>query len=130
MKKALPSRPRYTHPAKRSPPKRAGSLALREEAYAPSTGIIPARDFLVRPEGRKGIDVQSDHPRGATPSLGPLAPAGRRSAFGEFQATQLYCPTCGRAMPVKEHLVLYLPSGALYHYRCVRCHATLGKRQT
>lgn len=57
-------------------------------------------------------------------------PPGRAPAqFRELSASQLYCPTCQRAMPVRERLALYLPSGALYHYVCTRCDSLLGKKQ-
>ncbi len=46
-----------------------------------------------------------------------------------MNATQLYCPTCKQAMPVREKLALYLPSGNLYHYVCQRCDAVLGKKE-
>ena len=57
--------------------------------------------------------------------------AGGRPAQGgtSLNATQLYCPTCKQAMPVREHVALYLPSGAIYHYRCMRCNTMLGKKQ-
>jgi hypothetical protein len=54
---------------------------------------------------------------------------GQRGQFGGITASELYCPTCKRAMPVREKLALYLPSGALYHYVCARCDAVLGKKQ-
>lgn len=60
------------------------------------------------------------------------SPPGQGKPRGQFEsmnATQLHCPTCQRAMPVREKLALFLPSGALYHYVCVRCDAVLGKKQ-
>ena len=59
-------------------------------------------------------------------------PPGRGQPRGQFEglnATQLFCPTCQRAMPVREKLALYLPSGALYHYVCARCDTLLGKKE-
>ena len=49
--------------------------------------------------------------------------------FEDLRATQLFCPTCGRAMPVRERVALYLPRGALYHYTCVECGTVVGKKQ-
>ncbi len=61
---------------------------------------------------------------------GQRPPAGQApSQFRELSASQLHCPTCQRAMPVRERLALYLPSGALYHYVCARCDTLLGKKQ-
>ncbi len=55
--------------------------------------------------------------------------AKRPDQFRELNATQLYCPTCKAAMPVREKVALYLPSGALYHYLCARCDTVLGKKE-
>lgn len=52
------------------------------------------------------------------------------SQFGNFQASELYCPRCQRAQPVQEHLLLVLPDGELHEYRCARCAASLGTRRT
>jgi hypothetical protein len=48
--------------------------------------------------------------------------------FGKFTASELYCPKCGRAQPVRERLLLVLPSGELYEFLCTRCGTSLGKR--
>jgi hypothetical protein len=48
--------------------------------------------------------------------------------FGTFTASELYCPKCGRAQPVRERLLLVLPSGELHEFLCSRCATSLGKR--
>lgn len=48
--------------------------------------------------------------------------------FGSFTASELYCPKCQRSQPVREKLLLVLPSGELYEYLCSGCAASLGKR--
>jgi len=48
--------------------------------------------------------------------------------FGSLIASELYCPKCGRSMPVREHLLLILPSGELHEYLCRHCGTSLGKR--
>jgi hypothetical protein len=48
--------------------------------------------------------------------------------FGEFTASELYCPKCRRAMPVRQKLLLVLPGGELYEYLCSGCAASLGQR--
>ena len=63
------------------------------------------------------------------PGNQPPAPRPPRGQFEGLNATQLYCPTCKRAMPVREKLALFLPSGALYHYVCAKCDTLLGKKQ-
>ena len=51
-----------------------------------------------------------------------------RSQFGELEATELYCPVCGVAMPVRARLLLVLPEGDKYEYRCVRCGTSVGEK--
>ena len=53
----------------------------------------------------------------------------RTPAFKKFCATELYCPKCNAAMPVREKELLVLPTGALYDYLCSRCGTTLGSRK-
>jgi len=48
--------------------------------------------------------------------------------FGTFTASELYCPKCGSARPVRERLLLVLPSGELHEFLCSGCGASLGKR--
>jgi hypothetical protein len=48
--------------------------------------------------------------------------------FGTFTASELYCPKCRRSQPVRERLLLVLPSGELYEFLCSRCATSLGKR--
>jgi len=43
-------------------------------------------------------------------------------------ASQLYCPKCKAAMPVRERLLLYLLNEELHEYFCARCGTSLGKR--
>ncbi|MCX7927699.1 MAG: cytoplasmic protein [Candidatus Omnitrophica bacterium] len=49
--------------------------------------------------------------------------------FERMSATYLYCPNCKRSMPVREILLLVLPDGELYDYRCVNCNESLGTKQ-
>jgi hypothetical protein len=48
--------------------------------------------------------------------------------FGAFTASELYCPKCKKAQPVRERLLLVLPSGELYEFLCTGCGTSLGKR--
>lgn len=48
--------------------------------------------------------------------------------FGQFTASELYCPKCRSSQPVREKLLLVLPSGELYEFLCSRCATSLGKR--
>jgi hypothetical protein len=50
------------------------------------------------------------------------------SQFGAFIASELYCPRCKKAQPVRERLLLVLPSGELHEYLCSNCSHSLGQR--
>lgn len=52
----------------------------------------------------------------------------RPPAFSQFNATELYCPRCGRAMPVRSRLFLVLPEGDKYAYHCAGCGEVLGTK--
>lgn len=52
-----------------------------------------------------------------------------QSAYREFKASELYCPNCKRAMPVREKLLLVLAGGDLYEYLCTGCGAALGSKK-
>lgn len=49
--------------------------------------------------------------------------------YKDFTASQLFCPKCRQAMPVRERLLLVLPDGDLYEYRCSRCGTSLGEKR-
>ena len=48
--------------------------------------------------------------------------------FGNFTASELYCPKCRSSQPVREKLLLVLPSGELHEFLCARCATSVGKR--
>lgn len=48
--------------------------------------------------------------------------------FDQFSASLLYCNRCGRAMPVRQHLLLILPDGELYEYLCQGCGSSVGSK--
>ena len=50
----------------------------------------------------------------------------RQSDYEEFEASELFCPTCKAARPVRRHLLLVLPTGTKYEYRCAACATTVG----
>jgi len=54
---------------------------------------------------------------------------GPKKQFESFSASELFCPRCRAAMPVRERLLLVLPDGDLHEYCCSRCGQTLGKRK-
>jgi DNA-directed RNA polymerase subunit RPC12/RpoP len=48
--------------------------------------------------------------------------------FEALRASELFCPRCRRATPVRERLLLVLPSGNRYEYRCAECGTPVGER--
>jgi hypothetical protein len=54
--------------------------------------------------------------------------ANDADAFKEFDATQLYCPRCKQAVPVRKRLLLILPEGEKYEYLCATCATTVGTK--
>jgi hypothetical protein len=48
--------------------------------------------------------------------------------FGAFTASEILCPKCQRSQPVRERLLLVLPSGELHEYLCSRCGSSVGTR--
>ena len=60
---------------------------------------------------------------------GSPGPYGRsQGQFKELEATQLYCPVCKQAMPVRSRLLLVLPEGDKYEYVCARCGTSVGEK--
>jgi hypothetical protein len=63
---------------------------------------------------------------------GPAASRSRqktgRDAFREFDATELYCPKCKRAVPVRKRLLLVVSEGDKYEYLCAFCSESVGTK--
>ena len=55
-------------------------------------------------------------------------PKKSKDQFKEFEATELYCAKCRRAVPVRKKLLLVLPEGDKYEYRCPFCGNTVGDK--
>jgi len=49
-------------------------------------------------------------------------------SFDQFNTSLLYCNKCGRAMPVRQRLLLVLPDGELYDYTCQACNNSVGSK--
>ena len=54
--------------------------------------------------------------------------AEQQDMYKEFDATELYCPQCKRAMAVRKRLLLVLPEGDKYEYLCAFCSSTVGTK--
>ncbi len=52
----------------------------------------------------------------------------RTKMFKEFDATELYCPRCKRAVPVRKRLLLILQEGDKYEYLCAFCSESVGTK--
>lgn len=52
----------------------------------------------------------------------------RNGVFKEFEATQLYCPRCKQAVPVRKRLLLVLTEGDKYEYLCAICSESVGTK--
>lgn len=49
--------------------------------------------------------------------------------FENLRASSLYCAKCGKAMPVRERLLLVLPDKEIYDYLCTGCASSVGQRE-
>jgi hypothetical protein len=47
--------------------------------------------------------------------------------YRDFDATELYCPHCRRAVPVRKRLLLVLAEGDKYDYTCIYAAPRGGK---
>lgn len=48
--------------------------------------------------------------------------------YRDFDATELFCPQCKRAVPVRKRLLLILHEGEKYDYSCVYCGTSVGDK--
>ncbi|MGQ9654865.1 MAG: cytoplasmic protein [Thermodesulfobacteriota bacterium] len=55
---------------------------------------------------------------------------GRKEDFGDFYASELFCPRCQVPVPVRERLLLVLPDGELHEYLCKQCGTSVGEKTT
>jgi len=51
-----------------------------------------------------------------------------QAQYEEFEATELYCVRCRQARPARKHLLLVLPQGNKYEYRCSVCGESVGSK--
>jgi hypothetical protein len=48
--------------------------------------------------------------------------------YRDFDATELYCPRCKRAVRLRKSLLLILPQGEKYDYTCAFCGTSVGDK--
>jgi len=51
-----------------------------------------------------------------------------KETYKDFDATELYCPRCKRAVRVRKCLLLILPQGEKYDYSCAFCGTSVGDK--
>jgi len=54
--------------------------------------------------------------------------AEARHQYESFEASELFCPRCRQSRPVRKHLLLVLPTGNKYDYRCAVCATSVGSK--
>lgn len=53
---------------------------------------------------------------------------GDGAQYDEFEASELFCAKCRQSRPVRKHLLLVLPQGNKYEYRCAVCSTSVGSK--
>jgi uncharacterized Zn finger protein len=51
-----------------------------------------------------------------------------RASYRDFEAKELYCPKCKKAVPVRKSLLLVLSNGDKYDYSCIYCGTSVGDK--
>jgi hypothetical protein len=75
-----------------------------------------------------GIRMKMDSKNIGYPQRSFSARPNKADVYREFDAIELYCPACKRAVPVRKRLLLVLPDGDKYEYLCAFCSATVGTK--
>ena len=68
------------------------------------------------------IQKRASHPRR------PKSTPHPESAYDQFEASELFCPRCRKAVPVRKRLLLILPDGDKHEYLCAYCSSSLGTK--
>ena len=68
------------------------------------------------------------HKNSLFPGEGAQQRPSRAGAYKEFDATELYCARCQRAVPVRKRLLLVIPEGDKYEYLCKFCSESVGTK--
>lgn len=48
--------------------------------------------------------------------------------YRSLEASEMFCQRCRQARPVRQHLLLVLPTGNKYDYRCAVCANSVGSK--
>ena len=49
--------------------------------------------------------------------------------YDNLEVSELFCPSCRTARPVRRHLLLVLPTGNQFEYRCQACGTPVGEKK-
>jgi hypothetical protein len=52
----------------------------------------------------------------------------QRETYKDFDATELYCPRCKKAVRLRKRLLLILPQGEKFDYSCAFCGTSVGDK--
>ena len=58
-----------------------------------------------------------------------MTPRHQTKDFEQLEVSQIYCPKCKTAMPVRKRLLLVLLDKETYDYVCARCGFPVGKKE-
>ena len=96
-----------------------------------SYNVRPVREGI---EERYGALYGGEQAEGAVRSQGTQdKPMRQRRSptqgqYDDFEASQLFCPKCRQAVPVRKRLLLVLPQGEKYDYLCAYCSTPVGEK--
>ena len=51
-----------------------------------------------------------------------------QASYEDLEASEIFCPACRRAQPVRKFLLIVLPTGNKYDYRCTVCGKPLASK--
>ena len=57
-----------------------------------------------------------------------IPPEKSRPDFQDLEASELFCPKCRKAVPVRKRLLLILPEGEKFDYVCSFCSSPIGSK--
>jgi DNA-directed RNA polymerase subunit RPC12/RpoP len=58
-----------------------------------------------------------------------MTPRHPTKDFEQLEVSQIYCPKCKSAMPVRKRLLLVLLDKETYDYVCARCGFPVGRKE-
>jgi hypothetical protein len=56
-------------------------------------------------------------------------PQDTPDSYESLEVSEMFCSNCKRSQPVRQHLLLVLPTGNQYEFRCSVCAHSVGSKQ-